>query len=190
MQKIWSQIINQVILQLACNDEYFMLLKVALKSLQYFTQIVPFVCSFSTACSLAVILHAYMYHKPFCDEHCSLPTGKGRHLRLLPIACLDGDANVIKVEEPRGCTMFTTGIIRQGSTTCMCVAMRRQVFVYEFNRNKGRHKKIKELTLPAPAQCMEVFGGRLCAGYTSGFGLFSIQMQGQHVEREHHGGVA
>ncbi|XP_041468189.1 serine/threonine-protein kinase MRCK alpha-like isoform X2 [Lytechinus variegatus] len=109
-------------------------------------------------------------------------SGRGRHLRLFPIACLDGEANVIKVEEPRGCTMFTTGIIRQGSTTCMCVAMKRTVLIYEFNRNKGRHKRIKEVTLPAPAQCMEVFGGRLCAGYTSGFGLFSIQMAGQHVE--------
>ncbi|XP_030854470.1 serine/threonine-protein kinase MRCK alpha isoform X2 [Strongylocentrotus purpuratus] len=109
-------------------------------------------------------------------------SGRGRHLRLFPIACLDGEATVIKVEEPRGCTMFTTGIIRQGSTTCMCVAMKRTVLIYEFNRNKGRHKRIKEVTLPAPAQCMEVFGGRLCAGYTSGFGMFSIQMQGQHVE--------
>lgn len=109
-------------------------------------------------------------------------SGRGRHLRLFPIACLDGEATVIKVEEPRGCTMFTTGIIRQGSTTCMCVAMKRTVLIYEFNRNKGRHKRIKEVTLPAPAQCMEVFGGRLCAGYTSGFGLFSIQMAGQHVE--------
>lgn len=121
------------------------------------------------------IFHAFLF---------SELTGRGRHLRLFPIACLDGEATVIKVEEPRGCTMFTTGIIRQGSTTCMCVAMKRTVLIYEFNRNKGRHKRIKEVTLPAPAQCMEVFGGRLCAGYTSGFGLFSIQMQGQHVERE------
>ncbi|XP_072165583.1 serine/threonine-protein kinase MRCK alpha-like [Diadema setosum] len=109
-------------------------------------------------------------------------SGRGRHLRLFPIACLDGEGTVIKVEEPRGCTMFTTGLIRQGSTTCMCVAMKRTVIIYEFNRKMGRHKRIKEVTLPAPCQCMEVFGGRLCAGYTSGFGLFSIQMVDQHVQ--------
>ena len=68
---------------------------------------------------------------------------------------------------------------------CLCVAtVKRNVVIYEFNRTKLRHKKIKELMLPAQAQCMEVFGGRLCAGYTSGFGLFSIQGDGSYCQRK------
>ena len=88
--------------------------------------------------------------------------GRGKHLRLFPFLALDQEVNSIKVEEVKNCQTFTTGRIRQGSTTCLCVAMKRNVVIYEFNRTKTRHKKIKELILPAPAQFMEVFGGRLC----------------------------
>ncbi|XP_038071519.1 serine/threonine-protein kinase MRCK alpha-like isoform X2 [Patiria miniata] len=109
-------------------------------------------------------------------------SGRGRHVRLIPILALDQEANAIKVEEPKGSTLFTTGRIRQGSTMCMCVAMKRHVLVYEFNRTKLRHRKIKELTLPAPCSTLEVFQERLCAGYTSGFSLFSIQGEGQHIQ--------
>ena len=112
------------------------------------------------------------------------PIGRGRHVRLIPILALDQETNTIKVEEPKGSSLFTTGRIRQGSTMCMCVAMKRHVLVYEFNRTKLRHKKIKELTLPAPCSCLELFQERLCAGYTSGFGLFSIQGEGQHIQRK------
>ncbi|XP_022088985.1 serine/threonine-protein kinase MRCK alpha-like [Acanthaster planci] len=109
-------------------------------------------------------------------------SGRGRHVRLIPILALDQETNTIKVEDPKGSTLFTTGRIRQGSTMCLCVAMKRHVVVYEFNRTKLRHRKIKELTLPAPCSCLELFQERLCAGYTSGFGLFSIQGDGQHIQ--------
>ncbi|XP_071794015.1 serine/threonine-protein kinase MRCK alpha-like [Asterias amurensis] len=109
-------------------------------------------------------------------------SGRSRHLRLFPILALNQEVATIKVEEPKGSTLFTTGTIRQGSTMCMCVAMKRHVIVYEFNRTKQRHKKVKELTLPAPCSCLELFEERLCAGYTSGFGLFSIQGEGQHIQ--------
>ena len=113
--------------------------------------------------------------------------GRSRHLRLFPILALNQEVATIKVEEPKGSTLFTTGTIRQGSTMCMCVAMKRHVIVYEFNRTKQRHKKVKELTLPAPCSCLELFEERLCAGYTSGFGLFSIQGEGQHIQRKYSG---
>ena len=115
---------------------------------------------------------------------CCCSIGRSRHLRLIPILALDQEVTPIKVDEPKGSTLFTTGTIRQGSTMCMCVAMKRHVIVYEFNRTKQRHKKVKELTLPAPCSSLELFQERLCAGYTSGFGLFSIQGEGQHIQRK------
>ncbi|XP_033101153.1 serine/threonine-protein kinase MRCK alpha-like isoform X2 [Anneissia japonica] len=116
------------------------------------------------------------------DQLVIVISGKGRHLRLFPIAALDQDVSSIKVEEPRGCTMFTTGRIRQGSTTCLCIATRRHVYVYELNRTRVRHRKIKDIALQIPVQCMEVFGGRLCVGYSSGFGLYTIQNEGTHLQ--------
>ncbi|XP_077861643.1 serine/threonine-protein kinase MRCK beta [Saccoglossus kowalevskii] len=106
-------------------------------------------------------------------------SGKGRHLRLFPMTALDGyEMEGIKLQETKGCSMFTIGTIRQGSTTCICAAVKRHVFVYELNRTKIRHKKIKDIQLPNSAQWLGVFGGRLIAGYVSGFGVFSIQGEG------------
>ncbi|XP_071961826.1 serine/threonine-protein kinase MRCK alpha-like [Antedon mediterranea] len=116
------------------------------------------------------------------DQLVIVISGKGRHLRLFPIAALDQDVNSIKVEEPRGCSMFTTGRIRQGSTNCLCIATRRHVLVYELNRTRVRHRKIKDIALQQAVQCMEVFGGRLCVGHTSGFGLYTIQNEGTHMQ--------
>ena len=43
------------------------------------------------------------------------------------------------------------------------------------NNTKTRHKLIKDIALPSAAQWMSVMNERLCAGYVSGFALFSIQ---------------
>ncbi|XP_066279776.1 serine/threonine-protein kinase MRCK alpha-like isoform X15 [Branchiostoma lanceolatum] len=106
-------------------------------------------------------------------------SGKGRHVRLHPWVALDGsEVESIKIPETKGCTMFAMGAIRQGSTTCLCTAVKRHVFVYELNRTKTRHKKIKDLTMPNNVQWMAVTNGRLCAGWQSGFALYSIQGEG------------
>ncbi|XP_019630760.1 PREDICTED: serine/threonine-protein kinase MRCK alpha-like isoform X4 [Branchiostoma belcheri] len=106
-------------------------------------------------------------------------SGKGRHVRLHPWVSLDGsEVESIKIPETKGCTMFAMGAIRQGSTTCLCTAVKRHVFVYELNRTKTRHKKIKDLTMPNNVQWMAVTNGRLCAGWQSGFALYSIQGEG------------
>ncbi|XP_078593897.1 serine/threonine-protein kinase MRCK alpha-like isoform X29 [Branchiostoma floridae x Branchiostoma japonicum] len=106
-------------------------------------------------------------------------SGKGRHVRLHPWVALDGsEVESIKIPETKGCTMFAMGAIRQGSTMCLCTAVKRHVFVYELNRTKTRHKKIKDLTMPNNVQWMAVTNGRLCAGWQSGFALYSIQGEG------------
>lgn len=50
-----------------------------------------------------------------------------------------------------------------------------QVIIYEITRTKQRHKRLREVMLPAQAQTLRVFSdGRLCVGYQSGFSLYSI----------------
>lgn len=39
--------------------------------------------------------------------------------------------------------MFATGSINDNTTTCLCVAVKRLIYVYELNRTKNRHLKIK-----------------------------------------------
>jgi serine/threonine-protein kinase MRCK len=63
---------------------------------------------------------------------------------------------------------------------CLCVAVKRQVIIYEITRLKTRHKRLREVLLPAQAQSLDVFSeGRLCVGYQSGFTIYSL-MGDQH----------
>ena len=110
--------------------------------------------------------------------------------------------------DTKGCIVFATGVMRQnagggtvssvmsgtgtpgggqpgqpgggGGPFCLCVAVKRQVIIYEITRLKSRHKRLREVLLPAQAQCLNVFSeGRLCVGYQSGFTIYSL-MGDQH----------
>lgn len=53
-------------------------------------------------------------------------SGRNRHLRLVPIQMMDGaDGETIKIEEAKGCMLLASGAIRQGSSTCLCVAVKK-----------------------------------------------------------------
>ena len=70
--------------------------------------------------------------------------GKNRHIRLYPLSTLDGhDTEPIKMMETKGCIMFAVGSIHGDTTSCLCVAVKRHVVVYELNRTKFRHLKIR-----------------------------------------------
>ncbi|CAG7822663.1 unnamed protein product, partial [Allacma fusca] len=116
-------------------------------------------------------------------------SGKQRHVRLIPVRALDGDdVEWIKVAETKGCITLTTGVMRPGppSVYCLCVAVKRQntsqVIIYEITRTKTRHKRLREVLLPAQAQCLDIFSdSRLCIGYQSGFTIYSL-MGDQHPQ--------
>lgn len=121
--------------------------------------------------------------------------GKQHHVRLVPVRALDGDdVEWIKVADTKACINFTTGILRQGHGTqaavyCLCVAVKRQVLLFEITRTKARHKRLRDILLPTPAQCLNVISdGRLVVGYPSGFAVYSL-MGDQHplslVQAEH-----
>ena len=106
--------------------------------------------------------------------------GRQRQMRLIPIRALDQtDTEWIKVADTKGCIVFATGIMRPTPTSsasyCLCVAVKRQVIIYEITRLKTRHSRLREVLLPAQAQSLDVFSdGRLCVGYQSGFTIYSL----------------
>lgn len=53
-------------------------------------------------------------------------SGRNRHIRLYPMTALNGsDVDAIKVDEAKGCSILASGPIRQGSSSCLCVAMKK-----------------------------------------------------------------
>merc|ERR1719282_1204076 len=111
--------------------------------------------------------------------------GKQRQMRLIPVKALDQptDTEWIKVADTKNCLTFATGVMRSGISSqnhvtgsyCLCVAVKRQVIIYEITRLKSRHKRLREVLLPAQAQSLDVFSeGRLCVGYQSGFTIYSL----------------
>lgn len=108
--------------------------------------------------------------------------GKQRYLRLIPVAALDGhEVEWIKVGETKGCSTFCSGIMKSGPNPsyCFCVAMKKQVNIYEITRTKPRCQKVRDISLPFAPQCLEMMSdARLCIGYQSCFVLRNIMGDG------------
>ena len=78
--------------------------------------------------------------------------------------------------------MFAWGPILVSAPNCLCVAVKKKVYVYELCKML-KHKKIKEIVTQREAQWMGVFNGKLCVGYTSSFILYSVQEEGQATSK-------
>ncbi|KAK7079886.1 hypothetical protein SK128_013347, partial [Halocaridina rubra] len=106
--------------------------------------------------------------------------GRQRQVKLIPVRALCGDdVEWIKVAETKGAIAFTTGKFRTPSSHnfsyCLCVAVKRQIIIYEINRAKGRHKLFRSILLPQPPQSLDILGdGRLAVGFQSAFTIYSI----------------
>lgn len=106
--------------------------------------------------------------------------GRQRQVKLVPVRALGGDeVEWIKVSETKGAIAFCTGKFRNPSslafTYCLCVAVKRQIIIYEINRAKGRHKLFRSILLPQPPQSLDILGdGRLAVGFQSAFTIYSI----------------
>ncbi|KAM6965746.1 serine/threonine-protein kinase MRCK alpha isoform 3-T3 [Aplochiton taeniatus] len=102
-------------------------------------------------------------------------SGRNRHVRLIPMAALDGrEMDSFKLAETKGCQAIVSGPVRNGSLTCLCVAMKRQIICYEVNKSKLRHRRLRELQAPGPVQWMGLLGERLYVGYQAGFTRYSV----------------
>ncbi|XP_048386633.1 serine/threonine-protein kinase MRCK alpha-like isoform X5 [Stegostoma tigrinum] len=113
-------------------------------------------------------------------------SGRNRHVRLFPTSALDGrEGDFFKLVETKGCQTLVSGMMRHGTATCLCVAMKRQVLFYELNQSKTRHKKFKEIQVPGNVQWMAIFSERLLVGYQSSFAKYPLQGDGGPVSLLH-----
>ncbi|XP_056150045.1 serine/threonine-protein kinase MRCK alpha isoform X2 [Lampris incognitus] len=102
-------------------------------------------------------------------------SGRNRHVRLFPTQALDGrETDSYKLAETKGCQAIVSGPVRNGSLTCLCVAMKRQIIFYEVNKSKTRHRRLRELQAPGPVQWMGLLSERLYVGYQAGFTRYSV----------------
>ena len=81
----------------------------------------------------------------------------------------------LKINETKGCHMFCTGLVRQGTASCMCVAIKRTIQVYELNKSRQRHRKLKDIQVPGHVEFIELVSEKLCVGYPSTFAIYSVQ---------------
>lgn len=113
------------------------------------------------------------------DQLVAVISGRNRHVRLFPLSALDGrETEFHKLAETKGCQTLTSGKLRHGTLTCLCVAMKRQVLCYELFQSKTRHRKFKEIQVPYNVQWMAVFSEHLCVGFQSGFQRYPLSGEG------------
>jgi len=106
-------------------------------------------------------------------------TGRQRFIKLLHQSALEGhEGDPIKIQETKGCHVFCTGSIRQGTSTCLCVAIKRTIQVYELYKAKQRYRKMKDIQVPGQVQFLEMMSERLCVGYPSYFAIYSVTGDG------------
>ncbi len=110
--------------------------------------------------------------------------GKHRAIRLLPIRALESnDVEWIKVLDSKYCITACTGLVRRQpqNTYCIVLALKRtnggsNIIVYEINRNKVRHHKICEFTVPYHVQSLQILSDmRLAIGHQAGFTAYIIE---------------
>lgn len=100
------------------------------------------------------------------------------------MSVLEGhESDPIKIAETKGCHLFCTGLVRQGSSSCLCVAIKRTIQVYELNKTKQRHRKMKDIQVPGNVQFLEMMNERLCVGYPSCFAIYSVQGDGAPMSK-------
>ncbi|KAF2356106.1 Protein kinase C-terminal [Trinorchestia longiramus] len=119
--------------------------------------------------------------------------GRQRQVKLIPVRALAGDdVEWIKVQETKNAMAFAAGKFRLPSklgtapTYCLCVAVKRQVIIYEINRSKGRHKVFRTILLPQPATSIEVLSdSRIAVGFQSAFTIYSVPGEHQPLSLIH-----
>ncbi|RXG67109.1 Serine/threonine-protein kinase Genghis Khan, partial [Armadillidium vulgare] len=85
--------------------------------------------------------------------------GRQRQVKLIPVRALGGDdVEWLKVPETKGAITLTSGKVRTGSTPnmtyCMCVAVKRQIIIYEINRARVRHHLFRSILLTSASHTL------------------------------------
>uniref|UniRef100_A0AC35UBI3 Non-specific serine/threonine protein kinase n=1 Tax=Rhabditophanes sp. KR3021 TaxID=114890 RepID=A0AC35UBI3_9BILA len=99
---------------------------------------------------------------------------KERMIRLIPTIALDGrDYKWIKIPDTKNCHNFCIGGGNAQSTYhCICVAIRKSVFVYQIDRSEKRFQKLRELAMPGEPQSLVLTNGMFFVGAPSTFRFY------------------
>lgn len=115
-------------------------------------------------------------------------SGKQHQIFLFPSIILEGmHAEVVKIEETKGCYLFCTGELspatlggqqtsnNQTPVHLLCVAVRKQVTVYELTSTlRPKYRRVRDIELTMGVQSMQILNGYLCIGFQSEFALYSL----------------
>ena len=107
-------------------------------------------------------------------------SGKNHQILLFPTIVIEGiNAEMVKIEETKGCSFFCSGRLtqpHQPSAVCvLCVSVKKTVLVYELNASlKPKYRKMREIELTMSAQSLQIIDDHLCVGLQSEFALYSL----------------
>ncbi|XP_066911652.1 serine/threonine-protein kinase MRCK alpha-like isoform X2 [Clytia hemisphaerica] len=107
-----------------------------------------------------------------------------RHIRLYMLSVVEGSSfEPIKIPESKGALFFATGSIRLGSCTCLCVGLKKSAILYELNRTKSRHRKIREISFNFMVQWIGIHNNKLFVGHPSGFTISDISKENAPLQK-------
>jgi serine/threonine-protein kinase MRCK len=133
-------------------------------------------------------------------------SGKHHQTFLFPTIVIEGmNADAIKIEETKGCTLFCLGKLITNTpspiispskdhhtssssstnssnyiqfTRLLCVAIKKVVSIFEINSSlKPKYKKIRDIELTMNVQSMQILNNQLCIGFQSEFALYSLAQE-------------
>ncbi|XP_052058877.1 serine/threonine-protein kinase MRCK alpha-like isoform X2 [Mytilus californianus] len=103
-------------------------------------------------------------------------SGRQHHIKIIHQSVLEGhEGDPVKIPETKGCNVFCVGFIRQTQNSCLCVAIKRTIQVYDLILTRQRYRKVKDIQVPGHVQFLEIINDRLCVGYPSCFAIYSVQ---------------
>lgn len=105
----------------------------------------------------------------------SMVTGKQRHIKLLHTSAMEGyEVEPVKINEAKGCTLFSTNTGQGCITTYLCVAIKRTIMAFELTNSRQKYLKKRDISVAGQVQVMSVWGNRLCVGYQSSFVIYDL----------------
>lgn len=104
--------------------------------------------------------------------------GKQRHIKLIPTRGLDQDSiEWIKVAETKGATTFV--LVNLPDATFICVAIKKQLQVYQINRKKTRYTFWREVQMPLNIQTLNSHDNMIAVGSNSNFVVYHVNNREQ-----------
>jgi hypothetical protein len=102
-------------------------------------------------------------------------SGKTHQIYLTPTILLEGlNAEIVKIDETKGCNLFCLGKIK--TQNILCVAVKKSIYIYEINSNlKPKYKRLRDIESTINCQLLQiVHSNMLCVGYQSEFTLYTL----------------